>query len=167
MHFKEGDTVIYGTFGVCIIKELCFVSFCPGSPKEYYFLLSKNSNPATKFYIPLKSCDEALRFPLCPQEISGLLEKAKALNLKWSDHKQTRYDLFNEIISKGVSEELVALLYCIHQKKLSLDEQKKTLSSTDEGFLTSAERLIHEEFSLSLGISGSDVNQFIFRHMSS
>lgn len=160
MQFKKGDTVIYGSFGICLVKEIKSMQFVPGSPCEDYYLLSPFSGPPSTFYVPLRNSD-ALRKPLTQEEINMLINKAKDINISWIENRQLRAELFSGIISRGVSAELIATVNCILKRKDALTEKNRELSSTDRAFLASAEKLLQDEFSLVLKIDKDKVNSYI------
>lgn len=161
MQFKTGDKVIYSGFGLCVIKNIKPMSFSSDRPKEDYLVLYPVSNPSSTFYVPEKSAQTEIRMPLNKDEILSLLEKAKKSDAVWTDNRQIRSDKFRAILSKGVSEELIALLNCLYCRREELQQQNKNLSFTDEAVFSNAEKLLHEEFAYSLKINKSEVNRFI------
>ena len=167
LKIQKGDAVIYGNFDLCSVKDKTLMSFTSDAPKESYIVLSPNSSPMSTYYIPEKNADSQLRLPLTVQEITLLLERAKKLNTKWIDNRQLRSDSFRSVLSKGVSPELISLLFCLYQRREQLNARGKALSSTDEIFFSTAEKLLQEEFSYSLKINRDSVNSYICRFFES
>ena len=167
MQFKTGDTVIYGSFGVCSVKGLKLMSFSSDNPKENYYVLTPFSNANSTYYVPVRNSEQSLRKPMTEDEIKALLKRAKEIPFRWTDNRQTRSDAFHATLSKGVSAELVALLHGLFQRRVSLNEQKKSLSSTDEAVFSNAEKLLHEELAFSLKIPKDEVNSYISNYFES
>ena len=163
MQIQKGNKLIYGTFGLCCVKDINLRSFSSNVPKERYIILSPISSPMSTYYILEKNADTLLRLPLTTEEINDLIKKAKDIRINWIDNRQLRSDNFRSVLSKGVSPELISLLHCLYQRREQLKAANKTLSSTDEAIYSSAEKLLLEEFSYSLRISKDAVNGYIGR----
>ena len=50
---------------------------------------------------------------------------------------------------------------CIYERKSVLTEKGKKLTSADDNVLTSAEKLVREEFAYTLGITEDEVGEYI------
>ncbi len=161
MQFNKGDTAVYGIYGICRIKDVGFMSFSGDRPKEKYYILSPVDNRTSTYYVPFSSADNSIRLPMTKKDIDALIESAKKRNIDWPENRQQRSDLFRRIIAGGISEDLVLLLGCLYSKQLDLSAHNKTLSSTDENFFIQAERLLHNEFAYSLGLSKEEVINYI------
>lgn len=161
MQFNRGDTVVYGIYGICKIKEISFTSFSHDRPKEKYYVLSPSDSKNSTYYVPFSSADESLRLPMSKCDVEALIESARSRHIDWPENRQQRSDLFRQIIYGGISEELILLLGCLYTRRLELSTQNKTLSSTDEIFLTQAKTLLHSEFAYSLGLNKEEVSSYI------
>lgn len=161
MQYKNNDVVVYGNYGICKIKETRFTSFSPDRPKEEYFVLSSRDNKNSTYYVPVSSADSILRYPMTKSEIEELLDKSRNTYIELPENRQHRSDLFHKILLKGVSEELIASLGCLYNKRIESEEKNKKLSSTDEMIFSQAEKLLHSEFAYSLNLSADKVITFI------
>ena len=161
MQFNKGDTVVYGIYGICKIKEIRFTSFSPDRPKEKYYVLSPDENKNSTYYVPFSSADEVLRLPMSKCEIEALIENARKIHIDWPENRQHRSECLRQIVSGGISEELIVLLGYLYTKRTELSSQNKTLPSTEEVLFSSAERLLHNEIAHSLGLSENEVCSYI------
>ncbi len=161
--YKEGDYIVYDTYGICLIKEIKNMSFTHASPIKPYYILSPLYSKQSTYYVP---CDSEklvskMRLPLTKSEIEELLKGSYETEFGWIDNRQTRGEKIREILNGGISPELIALIRCLFERRLELKEKGKSLSATDENNLSIAEKMINDEFSFSLGIEKESVADFI------
>ena len=161
MQYKINDIVIYCNYGICRIKEIRFTSFSSDRPKEEYFVLSSQDNKKSTCFVPVSSADSILRYPMSEAEIESLLEQARNAHIEWPENRQRRFELFNKILSEGISVNLILLLGCLYNKRLENAAKNKTLSATDEQIFSQAEKLLHNEFAYSLKLPTDKVSTFI------
>ena len=161
--YTIGSFVVYDVYGICKIDRIEKISFSKDSPKKYYYILSPLNSPSSIYYLPISSdvTSKKLRLPMTEYQIKALLIEAKTSNLKWIEKRLERHDLSSRILSKGISPDLVCLIGCLYERRKIISEQGKKLSYTDEHILVSAENLLKEEFSFSLGIPPEDVSKYI------
>lgn len=164
--FKKGDVVVYGKNGICSVDDVKEMDFA-GEKGMYYVLKPKSSHGST-VYVPLskENLVSKLRSVMTKNEIDMLIESTRNDEIKWSDSKNERHEKFNEIVLGGNSRELLLLVSCLYLKKQERESMGKHLSSTDEGILKVAERLIEEEFSMALECTPGEVSQYISNKLS-
>ena len=161
--FKAGEYIVYDTYGICEIQEIKKMSLVQGTPFQPYYVLKPLSAGQSTYYVPCENETLCLRMrrPMIKSEIEELLSKSVTSNVKWIENRQLRSEKAREIIKNGVSPDLIALIRCLYERKLSLKESGKTLSSTNENLLSAYEKLINEELSFCLNIPASEVAGYI------
>lgn len=161
--FAEGAAVVYDIYGVCRIKEIKPMSFTGGKPTQKYYVLSPLNSSLSTYYVPVDSekLTKKLRNPLTKSEIHSLLHGTAKNSMQWIENRQMRSETFRAILNEGVSAELLSLIKCLFERKQELSEKGKSLSATDENMLSSAEKLICEEFAFSLGTEKENVTGYI------
>lgn len=102
-----------------------------------------------------------MRLPMNKEKINELLAESVLSSVKWIENRQLRTEKAREIIRNGVTPDLIALIRCLYERKLSLKENGKSLSATDESLLSSCEKLVNEELSFSLDIPIDEVAGYI------
>jgi len=159
--YEKNSVVVYGKDGICTVYDVKEMDFA--GKKETYYVLKPMSSQGSTVYVPIskENLVSKIRPVMTKEEIDCLIESTKNDEIKWSDSKNERYERFNEIVSGGNSRELLLLVSCLYLKKQEKESQGKHLSSTDEGILRLAERLIEEEFSIALGCSAEEVGDYI------
>lgn len=161
--YKQGDFLVYDTYGICEIKSVKKMNFAKGTPMKNYYVLAPLNSPNSTFYLPVDNDElcHKLRNPLSESEIKKLLDESKDVLISWIDNRQNRNECFHQIIDSGITPELLALIRCLYSRRQELLSQGKKLSSTDEGLFSGAEKLVREEFAFSLGIDGDEVTNYI------
>ncbi len=161
--YTKGEYLVYDTYGVCEIKEIKSIRFSKTAPLNTYYVLSPLNSPNSTFYVPTQNEElcKKLRRPMSEEQIKAILGEAADISADWIDNRQMRNDNFQRILAGGITPELIALIRCLYERRLSLSEKGKKLSSTDEGFFTAAERLVKEEFAFSLSIESEKVTEYI------
>ncbi|MBQ8502698.1 MAG: CarD family transcriptional regulator [Clostridia bacterium] len=161
--FDVGSAVVYDVYGVCRVQEIKMMSFSRDKIKEKYYVLAPLNSAISTYYVPVngEKLNKKLRRPFTVEQIHSLLDKVKDCDYGWIDNRQLRADSYHQILHEGVTSELLALIRCLFERKQELSEKGKNLSSTDEGVLSSAEKLINEEFAFSLGIESGEVSSYI------
>lgn len=159
--FSVGDAIVYGSIGVCTIKDIT-VMYLGGVEKEYY-ILSPNSDPKSTIYVPLDS--EALVSQMKPvlskDEIAELLSHVGNNNIDWIVSNSERKAYCRSAIKNGDRTVLIALIRMLYTKREEYRSEKKHFHVADEKALAEACKLIHDEFSYVLGISSNEVPDYI------
>ena len=161
--YEKGTFLVYDTYGVCEVTEVRRMKFSKTAPLQTYYVLTPINSHNSTFYLPAdnKELCARLRKPMSEKQIKDLLSAAEGNSFEWIDNRQIRNENFHRILDKGITPELIGLIICLYKRKLALDETGKRLSSTDEGFLSSAEKLVNEEFAFSLSIGREEVAEYI------
>ncbi len=159
--YAQGEKVIYGGEGVCVIDKIDKLSISGMKNDKLYYYLTPYYRGGT-IYAPIDtpvhmryliSKDEALelidRIPEIPAEVF------KTANIRLlSEHYQS-------IIKSYKCEDLVRVIKAIHLKREIALENGKRLGSVDERFMNKAEDMLWGELAIALGIEKSEVDAFI------
>lgn len=166
--FTKDDILVYGNYGLCRMVGIKNTSFVSGVPKQDYYTLVPLSNGASTYYVPVENekAVSKLRFPLSEEQIKTMLTESKGRDIQWIENRQLRSDTFGEILRKGVSSELVALVSCFRFREETLSQQGKSISTTDEIIFNSARELLFEEISYGLGIEKDKAEEYIAAFLS-
>ncbi len=160
--FCVGQTVLYGSNGVCMVDDVTEKRI--GKTKMQYYVLKPLCNNTSTLFVPTANQQlvSKMRRILTEDEAEAILRDLPPCG-DWNDNKQERSEQFRAIITEGSCVELIRLirLVCTHgQEQLA---GGKRLHITDERFLKEAEKMICEEFSLVLHISRDEVLERILQ----
>lgn len=159
--FQVGDTVVYGTTGVCTVEGLTEKEIA--RVKKQYYVLRPISQSNSAVYVPADN--EALlskvRRILSPEEIGEVIRSALPEAREWPENDVTRREMFSAVLAKGDRKELLLMVRAIYRHQKELAAQGKRLHVADERLMKEANRLISEEICVSLNIEPDEVEAYI------
>lgn len=156
-----GQTVVYGTQGVCTVKEISMLKL--GKTKGEYYALSPIDDPGSTVYVP--TANEKLMSKLRPvltgEEADALITEAVREPLEWIESDAERKSACDNIVKNGDRKQLMRLVGMLYRRRELLKDQKKHFHNVDAQYLKTAERMLHGELAYALGIAVDDVADYI------
>lgn len=159
--FQVGDTILYGTHGVCKIQSIEEMNF--SGKKQEYYILTPVYNQASTFYVPIHNevLTKKMNRILSAEEIYELIRTMPDEKTIWIENENARKEYFQAIISGNNRKELVQLIKTLYLHQEKQKEKGKKLHIADERFLKEAEKLLYNEFALVLDMEPNEVLPFI------
>lgn len=159
--YQVGELVLYGSTGVCKVKEIKKQDFpSTGEQRLYYVMqplyqdcvISAPVDSDKVFIRPIISKDEAKR-------LIGLIPgiRAEAYHSRVSRELTEHYDA---LLKSHDCEDLIELTMSIYAKKQDLLSQKRKFGTVDERFLKRAEELLFGELAAALDIPREQVQDY-------
>ncbi|MBQ5640452.1 MAG: CarD family transcriptional regulator [Ruminococcus sp.] len=160
--FCVGQTVLYGSNGVCMVDDVTEKRI--GKTKIQYYVLKPLCNNTSTLFVPTANQQlvSKMRRILTEDEAEAILRDLPPCG-DWNDNKQERSEQFRAIITEGSCVELIRLIRLVRTHEQEQLAGGKRLHITDERFLKEAEKMICEEFSLVLHISRDEVLERILQ----
>ena len=156
-----GQTVVYGTQGVCTVKEISMLKL--GKTKGEYYVLTPVDDPGSTVYVP--TANEKLMSKLRPvltgEEADALITEAMREPLEWIVSDAERKTVCDDIVKNGDRKQLMQLVGMLYRRREALKDQKKHFHNVDAQYLKTAERMLHGELAYALGIAVDDVVDYI------
>lgn len=154
--FCIGQTVLYGSNGVCMIDGVTEKRI--GSSKMEYYVLKPVSTGTSTLFVPVSNQQLVgkIRSVLTAEEAEEILNNLPECG-EWNDNKLERSESFKAVISSGDSVELIRLIRLISLHEREQVQKGKRLHLSDERFLKEAEKMICEEFSIVLNTTRESV----------
>ncbi len=162
----KGDYVVYGTNGICRVEDVCSMVFSRGeTPQEYYVICQKN-HPASTIYVPVNNdvLRNRMRAILTPKEIETIFSEKDKEDREWIADRKARCAIFQELFLQGDRRGILVMLRCLKRRQVDLQLTGKNLSVTDHEFIQTAEKMLREEISFSLGLSYEDADVYLKRY---
>ena len=162
--FQIGEVVSYGATGVCTIEDIRKEALSrSGAKKQEYYILRPAATPTCTTYVPTanEQLTSKMRRILSKEQIDAMLQSIKGQKVDWIEDTRQRADAFQQIVSGGISGELLKLIACLYLEKRSRNRNGRKFCATDEKFLSTAERMVSEEFAYSLQIPQNKVSAYI------
>ncbi len=163
--FSVGDTVSYGTQGICKITGITDMEIA--NIKKQYYLLTPIYDNRAAIYVPTDN-DKLLKNMhkiLSKKEIDALIDEAAASPMEWIADDMERKEKCSLILKSGDRYELMRLVEMLYLRREELKTTKKHFHILDERYLREAERLLHDEFSYVLEIQRNQVPTYILNRI--
>ena len=163
--YKTGDTVIYGTQGVCRIEGVQ-TKRIRGEYVDYLVLRPVYDKNSTVF-VP-KNNEKLLskmRDILSADEIYRIIKELPEEDPVWIEDDNIRKARYQEIIDEGDRGRIVLIIKTLYSHRKKQEEEGRRLHQADEYILKQAEKLLHNEFALVLDISPEEVVPFIMKQV--
>ena len=163
--YSIGQQVLYGSHGVCRISAVERMSF--GGKKSNFYVLEPDSQPGTKFYVPMDNAAAVskMRPLMTRQELLSLLHSEEVRQYPWISDENHRNLRFRELITSGDRMHLMGMICAIHRHKKAQCALGRRLHQADENFLKDAQNLLHAEFALVFDQDPREVTSFILREL--
>ena len=160
--YTVGSVVIYGSEGVCKIKEIQENRFGDMQSSRLYYVLSPISNNGTKIYVP---CDNELLVSkimkvMSKEEIKELI-KEDVPEAEWISDNRQRNKAYKDILQTYDRKQILSLCKLLYTIKKEQNTTKR-LYASDEEIYKKAIKILHSEFSAVLNIEPDDVMPFVF-----
>lgn len=153
--FSIGDTVFYGSHGVCIVEDIQEQTFS-GNTKTYYILRSFHDK-TLKLFHPVNSDDSKLT-PIASKEKAELiLDTFKNSPDEWNDRAIERANNNQKVLETNNDFKIAQMLNTIMRKKSQLELEGKKLASQEQQILKQVTPIFQKELSISLEIPIEEV----------
>ena len=159
---KVGDFIKYRQNGICEIKGIVKQNFAYMGEKEY-FELSPVYDAKTVIFVPVDSeyLQNEMQHVLSSAEIDEIIGTSLNEEMLWISDNKERAHSYTEILTEGNSAKILSMIKTLLNKKRELLENNKKLSANDLKILSSAQKMITEEFAFVLGIEKDKVEEYI------
>lgn len=160
--FSVGDTVVYGTQGVCRIEEKKVMRM--GKTEGEYLVLQPIADAKSTVFVPVSSekLMAKMREVLSKEELDALILRCVNDPKEWIESDDERKEYCESTIKSGDRGELIRLIGMLYEHRESLKNQKRHFHTVDAQYLKSAEHLLHDEFAYVLGIAAAAVPEYIY-----
>jgi len=163
--FVIGDTVLYGSQGVCRIEAVEEKKF--GKETGAYYVLRPIFDPSSTIFVPFSNekLIEKMKNILSIEQINEMIDRMPELECIWIENETERKASYRRILDRADREEVIQLIKTLflHQKELTT--VGKRLHIADERYLKDAEKLLYDEFAFVLGIKQEAVLPFILKKL--
>lgn len=160
--FQIGDTVLYGSDGVCTVSDITTRVF--GKDKAEYYILTPIHQQRSVIYVPTASEKllAKMRRVLSREEIKAIIDEVGTTDCQeWITDENARREHFKTILLSGDRRELMCMIKTIYHHGLTQKENGRKLHHTDEVMMKEAEKVLYDEFAYVLSMKPDDVLPFI------
>lgn len=158
--YKVGEYVLYGQEGVCRIVEIVTRKIA-NQDKLYYQLMPLDNHITILVPVDYDQTNAKMRQVLSKDDIYELIKTMPDNETIWIKDKNVRKQKYNEIINKGNHKQLVQLIKTLYLNKQKQINKGKKFHLQDQYLLEVAEKILYDEFSVTLDIKQDEVLPFI------
>ena len=164
--FHVGDTVLYGTQGVCKIEGTEETDL-GGNTVEYYVLRPVFDENA-KIYVPMNNqmLLSRMRDTLTDQEARRLLDSTSDAELVWNEDDTLRKQQYQAILSRNMETELLSVVKTLYLHQKEQKEKGKNLHISDENIYKQAKGILLCELAFAMGISQEEAERLLMSCLS-
>lgn len=158
--FNIGDTVVYGSQGVCKID--CVETKQIGKQSADYYVLKPLFNDSTSLFVPVNNdkLTSKIRDVLTKAQLDDFVKKIPDIELlTYADENQKR-ELYKLKLSESI-ESLATIIKTIRHEKDFRKQNNKKLNIGDEQTLRKAEQLFYNEIAFVLSVEPEKVKDII------
>ena len=159
--FKVDEYVVYGTAGVCLVKDIRKENF--GGRKAEYYILQPIFDRDSMIYAPVDNEKVTIRSVIGEEELYSLIHELPERKPAWIENDKLRSETFKETLRTGDIRSIFFMLHDLYLHKFAQAEKGRKLHIADDNIMRSAENLVNSEFAHVLGIEPADVVPFILR----
>lgn len=159
--FEKGEYVVYGSKGVCQVKDISHVDI-PGADSErlYYILYPVQSNGGT-VYLPTDSQKAVIRRVMTREEADQLIADIPEIEQLPVSNDKNREAEYKNAMRSCNTRAWVSILKALHLRKKERTEAGKKVTALDERYMRAAENELYGELSVALGIPQEDMETYI------
>jgi Transcriptional regulators, similar to M. xanthus CarD len=155
-----GECFLYRGYGICRVSDVSSHNFGDGVI-DYYELRSVYDQSSVA-YVPVSSpLVGQMRHVLSGCEINAVIDGAPGSGNCWIDDGKLRAVTFSRLIDGGDRRDILWVVITLCDYRTQLASQRKKLYAMDEKLLSTALRMIKEEFAFVLGIDREEVVAYI------
>ena len=161
-----GECVIYGSHGLCSVRDILIPSFLErGKEKEYYQMISA-VDAGSVLYVPVDGAEDKVRDVIAADEAEDLIDEIEsAPDLELPEGKKAEPAIM-EVIKRNMAEEMMSLVKALRRNKAIREAEGKRFASLNEKYLNIAEKLLYTELAFSLKAEKDDIKRRVLEELS-
>lgn len=159
--FEKGEYIVYGTTGVCLVKDITTIER-DGVPKEkLYYVLEPAGTAGGKIMTPVEGNKSIMRRVLTKEEAYQLIDGIEGIDKLWVSDEKQREMKYKEALKTCDCREWIGIIKTLYLRKKDRMVHGKRLTEVDERYMKKAKENLHGELAITLGIPETEVERFI------
>lgn len=164
--FQKDEYVIYGNNGICRVEDVGIPVNYPRAKegKQYYTLVPVFGSGV--IYAPVDT-RVFMRNILTKQEAEELIDHMPEIEAEAfaGQDVRTLSEKYKQCLDTHRCEDLIRLAKTVHKKEKSMMESGRKLAKTEQDYGKIAKELLHQEFSIALGLPFEEVEGYILKRV--
>ncbi|ADL34570.1 transcriptional regulator CarD family [Butyrivibrio proteoclasticus B316] len=161
-----GECVIYGSHGLCQVREILVPSFLErGKEKQYYMMISA-VDAGSVLYVPVEGAEDKIREVTGADNAEDLIEDIEEVDEILLPEGKKAEPAMLEIIKRNDVEEMMGLVKSLRKIKATREAQGKRFATLNERYLNLAEKLLYTELAYSLETEKETIKRRVLEMLS-
>ena len=159
--FEIGELMVYGTSGVCRVKDIGPSPFNKDDAGLYYVLEPVNDSSNFVIYSPVDNQNVVMRRLLTAEKVRGILDALAEIELIEVPAEKRRRDVYRDTLQTADPWEYMRLIKTVIHRREEFRRTRRRLPDVDNDSEHTARKCIYDEFSTVLGVCREEINDLI------
>lgn len=159
--FNKGEYIVYGTTGVCQVRDITAMSTDGSGKEKLYYVLEPVGVSGSRIMTPVEGNKSILRPILSRDEAYRLIDGIQDVDQLWITDDKQRESKYKEALKTCDCREWIGIIKTLHFRKKDRLARGKRLTEVDERYLKKAKENLYRELSIPLEIPAEEVETFI------
>ncbi|MBF1001541.1 MAG: hypothetical protein HXK92_02410 [Lachnospiraceae bacterium] len=158
---KKGEVVVYGSRGLCMLKDIAIPPFLSAGKEKLYYQLSSASDKSAVLYVPVDGGEDKMRDVISEEEAKELMDHLEEMDsLSVSTGKKAEAEIA-EVVKRNDAPEMLALVKGLYKLRIERTQNGKKLASMNERYLSLSEKLLYPELAFALKTEVDKVKKMV------
>lgn len=163
--FEKGEYIIYGSKGICEVKEITTLDIDGASKDRLYYILMPKNQKDSKIFVPVDSNKTIMRRLITRDEAEQLIESIPEIQEIWVENDKLREEKYKECMRTCECKEWIRIIRTLYVRMQKRIAQGKKVTATDERYFKMAEDNLYSELSIALEIPKEEMEKYIAEHI--
>ncbi len=159
--FQIGEYIIYGSNGVCKVKEIGNIKLGNHKSDKIFYTLEPVFCKGSTVYTPVDSDKVIMRELISNEEAEKLIDEIPNIEFIWEANDKQREQIFKDAMRKYDCREWIRVIKTLYLHKQERISEGKKVTAIDEKYLHLAEDSLYSELSLALVMPKEKVQDYI------
>ena len=132
--FQKGEFMVYGSLGLCEVKEVGKSPVDPADVRVYYTLSPVYAPSGSVVFTPVDNENVVKRPPMTKEEANALLSQAATIPLLAVEKEKQRREVYRTALQKADPTLLVALLRTVLSRRFDASRMGRRLTDADTDY---------------------------------
>lgn len=163
--FEIGESIIYGTTGVCKIADITTLNMDGAAKDRLYYIMEPVGAAGGKIFTPVDNDKIMMRRVMNREEAMELVDHMQKIEPFGFQSEKQKEEIYKNALKSGDYHQWIRIIKTIYPFKLERQSKGKRLNSVDEKYLKKAEENLYSELSIPLEIPREHMFDYITKRL--
>ncbi len=166
--FRIGEHIVYGTNGVCLVRDICPSPFDSRDTRTYYVLKPLHSALAELIYTPTDNDRVSMRRLLTREEAEALFSRMGEIAPLSFPNERQRREIYRSVLATCEPDAYVSIIKTVLQRRQEIAQgsSQRRLPDFEVEYDSVARRNLHTELAFVLELPAEGVESYILDRVS-